>query len=115
MSKHPVIRARRAPRRVESDAVESIRPAGPTLPTFSFRYSYTEISMVGGRTRVKARQMRLENGKLASEAFDGDFDRAMYERTVREAQHFVLDQAALFMKSLAWLLPFSRKQGSDRD
>jgi hypothetical protein len=115
MSKHPVTRAPRTPRSVDSDAVDSIRPTEPTIPSFSFHYSYTEISTVGSRTRVKARRTRLENGKLASEAFDGDFDRALYERMVRQAQRFVLEQTTLFMKSLSWMLPPSRKQGSDRD
>jgi hypothetical protein len=114
MSKHPVTRPPRVARKVERNAVEVI-PAVPTISSFSFRYSYTEISALGDRTHVKARRTQLANGKLTSEAFDGDFDRAAYERIVREAQHFFLNQTALFMKSLSWLLPPSRRQGPDRD
>ena len=32
--------------------------------------------MVDGRTRVKSRQARFEDGKLTSEAFEGELDRS---------------------------------------
>jgi len=58
-------------------------------PFFSFRYSSTEVSVADGKTRVKSRQARLEDGKLTSEAFEGELDRSAYEQAVGEAQrHF---------------------------
>ena len=44
MSKLPVRRAERPPRKVEQDVVEVMAPASRANPFFSFRYSYTEIS-----------------------------------------------------------------------
>ncbi len=59
MSKYPVRRAERAPRKVEQDAVEVMEPVSRANPFFSFRYSYTEISASGGKTQVKSREHAL--------------------------------------------------------
>lgn len=109
MSKYPVKRAERALRKVEKDAVEVIGPASRANPFFSFRYSYTEISALGGKAHVKSKQTRLENGKLTSEAFEGDLDRTVYDQMVSDAQHYFLGQTVILLKSLSLLLPFSRK------
>ena len=90
-------------------------PAARVNPFVSFRYSYTEISAFGGKARVRSRNTRLEDGKLTSEAFEGELDRSAYERMVSQAQHYFVGQTALLMKSLSWLLPFSGKQRPDRD
>jgi hypothetical protein len=113
VSKHPVKRAERALRKVEPDAVEVIGPAGNANAFFSFRYSYTEISAVGDKAHLKSRHARLENGKLTSETFDGDFDRSVHEQVLREAQNLFLGQTALLMKALTWMLPFPRSQRRD--
>jgi len=55
--------------------------------------------MVDGRTRVKSRQARFEDGKLTSEAFDGELDRSVYDRMVGQAQRH-------FWRSLSLFLPF---------
>jgi hypothetical protein len=115
MSKLPVRRAERAPRKVEQDAVEVIKPTSRANPFFSFRYSYTEISATGGKAQVKSRKTRFEEGKLTSEAFEGELDRSAYEQMVNQAQDYFLGQTALLMKSLSWLLPFSGKHRPDRD
>ena len=111
MSTHPVKRAQRALREIDTNAVEVMPPANPF---FTFRYSLTEISAVGGKAHVKSRQARLEDGKLTTETFEGDVDRTAYDRMVGDAQRHFLDQTALFLKSF-WLLPFSRNPRSDRD
>jgi hypothetical protein len=115
MSKLPVRRAERPPRQVEQDVVEVMEPASRANPFFSFRYSYTEISASGGKARVKSRRARFEDGKLTSEAFEGELDRSAYGQMVSEAQHQFLAQTGLLMKSLSWLLPFSEKHRPDRD
>jgi hypothetical protein len=112
MSKYPVERGQRALREVETDAVEVIWPVNSF---FTFRYSHTEITAVGGKARVKSRQMRLEDGKLTTETFEGDVDRTIYDRMMGDAQRYFLNQTALFAKSLSWLLPSSRDPRSDRD
>ena len=114
MSRLPVRRDDRAPRKVEQ-AVEVMEPASSANLFFSFRYSYTEISTSGGKARVKSRSARFEDGKVTSEAFEGELDRSTYAQMVSEAQHQFLAQTALLMKSLSWLLPFSGKRRPDRD
>ena len=111
MSTHPVKRAPRALREIDSNEVEVMPPANPF---FTFRYSFTEISAVGGTAHVKSRQARLEDGKLTTETFESDVDRTAYDRMVGDAQRHFLDQTALLLKSF-WLLPFSRNPRSDRD
>jgi len=68
-------------------------------PFFSFRYSSTEVSLVDGRTRVKSRQARFEDGKLTSEAFEGELHRSAYDQMVAQAQRH-------FWRSLSLFLPF---------
>ena len=115
MSKLPVRRAERAPRKVKQDGFEVMEPASRANPFFSFRYSYTEISASAGKARVKSRKTRFEDGKLTSEAFEGEFDRSAYEQMVSQAQDYFLRQTALLAKSLSWLLPFSGQERPDRD
>jgi len=57
----------------------------------------------------------LQDGKLTSEAFEGDLDRTVYEHIVSDAQHYFLGQTALFLKSLSLLLPSSSEQRRDGD
>jgi len=111
MSTHPVKRTQRALRKIDANAVE-VMPRGN--PFFRFRYSFTEISAVGSKAHVKSRQARLEDGNLTSETFEGDVDRAVYDRMVGDAQRHLLDQTALLLKSF-WLLPFARNPRSERD
>ena len=114
MSKHPAKREQRALSKIENDAVEVIGPA-PGLPRFSFRYSYTEVSAIGRTARVKSKHARYEDGKLSTEAFEGELDRNVYERMVNDAQRSVLDQTALFLRAFTAFLPFPGKQTRDRE
>jgi hypothetical protein len=111
----PVVRNRDAVRETtDTDAVEVIDPAARGGGFFSFSYSITEVSAAGGRTRVTSKSTRLENGKLTSEAFEGELDGSAHARLVRQAQQQLVGQAALMLQSLGgWLLPFARRP--DRD
>jgi hypothetical protein len=115
MSKHPVKIDKRGERVADRDEIE----VGERIPAahsfFSFHYSYTEISAHGDNAHVKARNTRFEDGKLTSEAFEGDLRRPLYDQLVSHAQHYFLGQTAVFLKSLGLLLPFSRKPPPDRD
>ena len=115
MSNYPVRLGKRALRKVEKDAVEVIEPTARANPFFSFHYSYTEISALGGKAHVKSRKARFEDGKLSSESFEGELDRSAYEQVVGQAQSYVLGQTALFLKAFASLLPFSQRERPDRD
>jgi hypothetical protein len=102
MNKYPVKlekRAPRAPRKATLPTVEAVSQD----PFFCFRYSYTEISAVGGRARVKSRNARYADGKLTTEAFDGELERGVYDRMVSEAQRHVFGQASLLAR---WFAPF---------
>ncbi len=85
------------------------RPESPFVsgPFVSFSYSFHEVSTVGGRTRVRSRRMRLEDGSLQTEEFEGTLDAAAYERAVADAQRRVMDQTAALMRQMFELLPFS--------
>lgn len=74
-------------------------------PFFSFRYSYSEISVRDGKAHVKSKKARFEDGKLQTETFEGELPRTAYDDAVRRAQQHVLDQAELFWRSLSALLP----------
>jgi hypothetical protein len=115
MSKHPVKIDKRAVRVADRDEIEGIERVPAANPFFSFRYSYTEISARSDKAHMKARNTRFEDGKLTSEAFEGDLGRPLYDQLVSDAQHYFLGQTALFLKSLALLLPFSRKPPPGRD
>ena len=71
----------------------------------SFSYSYTEISSAGSTARVKSRRTAYENGRLASEQFEGELDRASYDRLIGEAERHFTGQAAFLLRSL---FPFLR-------
>jgi len=115
MSKHPVKLDKRAVRDADREATEVLEAIPAANPFFSFRYSYTEISARGDKAHVKARSTRFEDGKLTSEAFEGDLGQPLYQQVVSDAQHYFLGQTALFLKSLALFLPFSRKPPPGRD
>jgi len=89
-----------AVRKADPDAVEVATLARRSGGFFSFRYSYTEVSSQGGRTRVKTKQARLEDGKLSTEAFEGELGGSVYEELVRQTQQHVLDQMTWFLRLL---------------
>ena len=119
MSKYPVKLAERnrahPVRKTKSDAVEVLAPASRSDSFLSFRYSYTEMSVLGGKAHVKSRNARFEGGKLTLETFEGELDRTVYDRAVSDAQRQIGDQMAQFFKALTLFLPFSRTHRSDRD
>jgi len=114
MSKHPVKVEKHALRRARGNPIATIEAAAPHNPFLSFRYSYTELSAVGGRARVKSRNARYEDGKLTTEVFDGELERSAYDRMVSEAQRHILGQAGFLAR---WFLPFlgSSRDFSERD
>jgi hypothetical protein len=99
-------------RKTELRDVEPVTPAPRPVGFFSFRYSHTEISSHGGRTRVSAKEVRLEDGKLSTDRFEGELDGSAYDAAVRQAQQQVLGQAAWLMQSLSAWLP--RRGPGDR-
>lgn len=119
MKKYPVKLAERARarpiRKTEGGPVDMLAPTTRTSSFLSFRYAYTEMSVLGGTAHVKSRSARFEDGKLTSEAFEGELDRSAYDRAVGDAQRQVADQAAHLFKSFAWFLPVFGTRRPDRD
>jgi hypothetical protein len=115
MSKPLVKAARRAVRRAEREAAD-VMPTRAGANTFaSFRYASAEISLRGDKAHVSARRAQWEDGKLSSEAFEGEVDRTVYEQAVLQAQRYFIGQTALFLQSLTSFLPFAGKRSRDRD
>jgi hypothetical protein len=79
-------------------------------PFFSFRYSYTEVRAFGSRTRIKAREMRLEDGIVESHSFEGTCDRRVYADVVQQMQRHLFAQAAFFLKAFSWFLPHDKSR-----
>ena len=74
-------------------------------PFLQFQYSYSELTMVGDKAHVKSRRTRLEDGKLTSEAFEGELPADVYGEMVAEAKRRFLAQSELLLRSLALFLP----------
>ena len=83
--------------------------AARTTAFFSFTYSHREISESGGRTRIRSRTYRLENGKFESKEFDGTLDGPVYSDAVQAAQDLAVAQARSFLGLFSAFLPFSSK------
>jgi hypothetical protein len=121
MKKHPV-RTKRYPVELSQRAMQKIGndpiEAQPTLhagPFLSFWYSYTEISAAGPTARVKSRMARYDDGKLSSEAFEGDLDRSAYERLLGEGHRRFAEQTAWLLHSFFPFLGAPQKKRSGRE
>lgn len=97
MTTYPVKARKRVPQKLKTDEVAIVEPARTSF--FSFRYSSTEVSLVDGKTHVKSRQARFEDGKLTSEAFEGELHRSAYDQIVAQAERS-------FWRSLSLFPPF---------
>jgi hypothetical protein len=119
MSKYPAKLAERNRarpiREMKSDAVDVLAPTSRSSPLLSFRYSYTEMSVLDGKAQVKSRNARLENGKLTLETFEGELDQSAYDRAISDVQRSIGNQMAQCPKSFSFFLPFFRTHRPDRD
>lgn len=111
MGKSLVKRKDLVPREVDRGDVEVVRPSSHGNAWFSFRYSHTEVSLSGGRARIASKHARYEDGKLTTEAFEGEIDRSVYERMTSDAQRFFSAQASWLLQGLGLFLPAATKRG----
>jgi hypothetical protein len=84
--------------------IYSFVDVAPLLASAGYRV-IVPLSTQGGRTRVKSRQTKLEDGRLVSEAFEGEADRDASDQITHQARQRAADQSALFLRSLSWFLP----------
>jgi hypothetical protein len=73
---------------------------------FSFRYSYKEISLSGGQTRIRAKEHRFEDGKLSSEELEATMDEGVHQDAVEQTRDLVVAQVGSVLKLFSAFLPF---------
>jgi hypothetical protein len=115
MNRYPVKAKMRSVRAAHPEVIEATPSRVEHGPFTSFRYAYTEVSIVGGKARVHSRRTQLEDGKLSSESFDGEVERTAYDRMVADAQRQFIAHTGLMLASLAAWLPAPWKRTSGRN
>ena len=61
-----------------------------------FRYTRTEITFGAGQSRVQHQDMRVENGRMTSQEFDGDMSLAEGQRLMAEVYQRQAEQIRNF-------------------
>jgi hypothetical protein len=105
MSKYPKKTRDRAVQEVEREPLACVEPPNNARAFLRFTYSSQEMSSFGGKTYVKSKETRFEDGRLKSEEFEGMLDGSVYERMVTEAQRYFLSQTASLLKQFSVFLP----------
>ena len=108
MKKLPA-KVKREVRKVEPQPLAIAPRAATTNSGFSFSYSYQEMHLSEGTTRVKSRKIGFEDGKVTSEEFEGVLPATIYERSLMDAQRTLADQMRLLMRPFSLFLPPTRK------
>jgi hypothetical protein len=84
-------------------------------PFISFRYSYRSMSCFNGKTHVKSKEKRFENGKFESEEFEGTLDGNVYNKNLQAMQKDFFQMVNAFMKPLSLFFPgFSKDKDTKR-
>lgn len=85
--------------------MESSRPSGSFI---SFQYTYKSMSFSDGKTYVRSKRERFENGRIESEEFEGTMEGNAFMNTFLEMQNQFLKQINSFFNPLSFFLPFSK-------
>ena len=113
MSKYPdKVKPRALRKPIKADATR-VERASAANPFFSFRYSYQEMHLAEGRTHVKSKEIRWEDGRVQSEEFEGTLPATFYERWAADTQRFFAEQTMSFLKQFSALLPLPHKDRDD--
>ena len=108
MKKLPA-KVKREVRKVADQPLTIVQPAVPVKPQFSFSYSYQEMHLSEGKTRIKSRKIGFDGGKVTSEEFEGVLPATIYERSLVDAQRTLADQMRLLMQPFSLFLPPTKK------
>lgn len=111
MTKLPAVRSPTEIGKAEGDLPQANPNVPEQTPFFSFRYSYTEVRAFGSTARIKAREMRLEDGVIESHSFEGTCDRRAYDDLVQQMQRQLFAHTAFFLKAFSWFLPHDKSRG----
>ena len=95
-----------ADRKTEMEILNPIRSMSPFI---SFRYSSREISSVGGKTYLRAKEKSFVDGKFKSAELEGVAPGNLYGNMVTEMQKHFFNQISSFMKPFSMLLPFGSR------
>lgn len=80
---------------------------------FQFRCSYGEITSENGKSHVRFREQRFENGKISSQEFEGTAGPEVYEKAAEEMQDLafktVQTQFVLMTSMMSAFLPKSKR------
>jgi hypothetical protein len=93
--------------------MEALNPVQRKKPFISFRYSYREVSSVGGKTYVKAKEKKFENGKFTSEAFEGVAPGNLLDNMATEMQKMFFGQIASVVRAFTAFLPGAKRDKRD--
>lgn len=106
---------RSAVRKIDAPVLQRIDPLPPTNPFFSFTYSSHEMHIADGRTHVKAKQVRFEDGRIKTEQFEGQLPANVYEQTLGETQRFFADQTMSMLNGFSALFSLPMKHPRDKE
>jgi len=107
MKDYPIKKMRDDIKKAERKNVEVIESGGNKSSFISFRHSYKSMSSFGGKTYIKSKETRFENGKFETEEFEGTMDQSVYQNTAKELQNTFSNIMSSFLKPFSLLLPFS--------
>ncbi|QTA91934.1 hypothetical protein [Desulfonema magnum] len=107
MNKYFIKKMKDEKKRTDRDRFERVESFQNTNSFVSFRYSYKSVSSSGGKTHIKARQERFENGRFESEEFEGTTDGDMCNNAVNDIQNRIFNQISNFFKPMSFFLPFA--------
>ena len=110
MKKYPIKIDDNQLTKTKRNDVEINEPSFFQSPFFSFKYSFKSISSSGGKSHIKIKEQRFENGKFETEEFEGTTDGNVYNNMIREMQNYYLNQISKLLKPWSSLfLPFSSR------
>jgi len=81
----------------------------------SYRYSYKSVSSFNGKTHIKAKQERFENGKFETEEFEGTADGNLYDNAVEDLQRSLIQNFSSLFNPFSFLPSFSQKDDKDKE
>jgi hypothetical protein len=113
VEKYPIKKDENQLTNTKKDVLEISEPSFFQNPFFSFKYSCKSISSFAGKSHIKIKEQRFENGKFETEEFEGTTDGNIYNNMISEMQNYYSNQISILMKS--WSSFFSPLSTKDND
>jgi hypothetical protein len=114
MEKRPVKRMNTDIERADDKKeIELFNPIQKMNQFISFKYSYREVSSLGGKTYLKAKEKSFADGKFKSEEFEGVAPANIYNNMVTEMQKMFFGQISSVLNMFSGFLPIAKKDKRD--